>query len=32
LRRTDGIHYSREGGEVLARLIASDEKLGLKWK
>lgn len=32
LRRTDGIHYSREGGEILARLIASDEKLGLKWK
>jgi len=32
LRRTDGIHYSREGGEVLARMIASDEKLGLKWK
>lgn len=32
LRRTDGIHYSREGGEVLAHLIASDEKLGLKWK
>jgi len=31
LRRTDGIHYSREGGEVLAHLITTDEKLGLNW-
>lgn len=31
LRRTDGIHYSREGGEVLAHLITTNEKLGLNW-